>query len=359
MSKTHIFNIFTTAFFVGLNMILGVYFLLTVRGSQYVPASVKEKLADSGIMEYENSNHLPTDPAPDYSLRVDLNPSTIITLVNQQRKDRNNSELSNSKELHQAALHLLQELKKNNFSITEDEGDRLLSDVLKNEDYSYTVAYQTVVIGPVTAQSVIEYWSQDKTAAIFQADVVTEIGVATSVEAVEGQFTGYTAVLLAKPLATTSAGSSTTVVTNTKPTLPDVSDEEVIAALNLYRSDHKVAPLNVNGDLCGYAQKRVGDLVAFGGLDNHQGFKADFADPKKKPEALQGYSGTMIGENLAHQFCRNMTTGESFIAGTGTALIEWCFDSSTKGHREAQLSPDYKNVCVRHADGMYVVTFGN
>jgi hypothetical protein len=54
-----------------------------------------------------------------------------------------------------------------------------------------------------------------------------------------------------------------------------------------------------------------------------------------------------------------MTTGESFIAETGTALIEWCFDSSTKGHREAQLSSVYKNVCVRHADGMFVVTFGD
>jgi hypothetical protein len=54
-----------------------------------------------------------------------------------------------------------------------------------------------------------------------------------------------------------------------------------------------------------------------------------------------------------------MTTGQSFIAETGTALIEWCFDSSTKGHREAQLSATYKNVCVRHADGMYVVTFGD
>ncbi|MBP9820298.1 hypothetical protein KBC79_06225, partial [Candidatus Woesebacteria bacterium] len=68
--------------------------------------------------------------------------------------------------------------------------------------------------------------------------------------------------------------------------------------------------------------------------------------------------GGGIGENLAHQYCKNMTTGDSLIAQTGTAIIEWCFDSSTKGRREAQLSTTFHNVCVRHGDHMYVVIFG-
>lgn len=339
-------------------MILGVYFLMTVRGEQYVPTKVKDTLLKTGLVDYESSEHLPTDPLPDYSLRIDLKPQTIIELVNTERVKRNNAELTNSTQLHLAALDLLQELKKQNFNLSDEDGDAVLTQVLKDQSYSYSVAYQTVVIGPITAQSVVDYWLQEQSAAIFQADIVTEIGVATSVEAVNGQFTGYTAVLLAKPLVATSDNQGVTV-TQTKPTLPELSNEEVFNALNSYRATHQVAALQLNDDLCRYAEKRVSDLVAFGGLDNHQGFKEDFADPQHRPELLQNYGGSTIGENLAHQFCRNMTTGESFIASTGTALIEWCFDSSTKGHREAQLSTTYKNVCVRHADGMYVVTFGD
>lgn len=359
MSKIYIVKIFTIAFFVGLNMVLGVYFLATVRGSQFVPTEIKEKLNKTGLVDFDADSAAPTEPAADYSLRIDLQPESVIEGINAERVKRNNSVLAPSAKLHKAALALLEELKRTNFIVDDSKGDELLRTVLKDQTYSYSVAYQSVVIGPVNSQAVIDYWLQDSETSLFQADVVTEVGVATTVETVDGQFTGITAVLLAKPLVSTTNSSTPKSIPAIKPTLPLVSDDQVITALNEYRKVHNVAPLQVNDQLCSYAQKRVADLVAFGGLDNHKGFQADFADSQQRPVQLKEYPGGTIGENLAHQFCKNMTTGQSFIAETGTALIEWCFDSSTKGHREAQLSATYKNVCIRHADGMYVVTFGD
>lgn len=146
--------------------------------------------------------------------------------------------------------------------------------------------------------------------------------------------------------------------TSTFQTTRDVSDEEVFTALNQYRADHQVHALVVDHNLCQYAEKRVQDLVKVGSLDNHEGFKQDFADQTNLPEPIKNYSGGYIGENLASQYCINGTTGESFVAQTGAALIEWCFDSSQKGHREAQLNTRYNAVCVRHSQNMYVVIFG-
>jgi len=139
---------------------------------------------------------------------------------------------------------------------------------------------------------------------------------------------------------------------------PEISDSSIIQALNQYRADHQVHQLVEDQHLCQYAQKRVNELVELGKLDNHEGFKRDFASFESLPEEIKNYSGGKIAENLAYQHCRNMTTGESFIAQTAVALIEWCFDSSTAGHREAQLNSSFNAVCARHNQGFFVVIFG-
>jgi|GEM_PF-1727810 len=139
---------------------------------------------------------------------------------------------------------------------------------------------------------------------------------------------------------------------------PEISDSSVLQTLNQYRSDHKVHQLVEDSRLCQYAEKRVNDLVTLGKLDAHEGFKQDFASPDSLPESIKSYPGGKIGENLAYQHCRNMTTGDSFVAQTAASLIEWCFDSSTAGHREAQLNPNFNAVCVRHSQGFFVVIFG-
>ncbi len=142
------------------------------------------------------------------------------------------------------------------------------------------------------------------------------------------------------------------------PTFPSLSNSDILAELNSYRAAHKIPALIENQLLCQYAEKRVQDLVVYGGLDNHAGFIRDTENYDTLPDSLQNYPGGTIGENLAYQYCKNMTTGDSFIASTPQQLIEWCFDSSTRGHREAQLNPKYTAACVRNQEGYVVVIFG-
>lgn len=344
------------AFFLGINFILGGYFLLTVRGQEFVPPPLKNFFAERGITPVEH-NSFPLDPAPDYSIRIDLDSDDITLAINDQRRAADVKELAASDKLHQVAEFVLEDIKKNNFELNQDTGNQVLEESLEKAKYFYSTAYQSVVVGPITSAEVVEYWFNNNQQQTVLANDVSHIGVATSVEILDGEFTGITVVVVAEPRGVTAVLPSATSQTK-RPALPPVSDQEVVDALNNYRKVHGTHELKVNDALCSYAEKRVSDLVAFGGLDNHQGFREDFADPEKVPESLKGYTGSKIGENLAHQFCRNMTTGESFVAETGTAIIEWCFDSSTKGHKEAQRSSEFHNVCIRHADGMYVVIFG-
>lgn len=350
-------RIIMIAFFIGVNVILGMYFLLNVKGQSLVPEPVKQVFSRYGLVK-EDQSSFPLSTSPDYSVRIDLDSDAVITAINEQRESNKQQPVSNSAKLHEAAEIVMEKIKADNYELNQENGNDLLEDALKEVGYHYSSAYQSIVIGPVTSASVVEYWFNNNQKETVLASDVSEIGVATTVESLHSEFSGITVVLLAKPRGVTAIQPQQSKQPS-KPTLPPISDQEVTTALNNYRAAHGVPALNVDENLCSYAQKRVGDLVAFGGLDNHKGFQSDFADPENPPEPIKKYAGSKIGENLAHQFCRNMTTGDSFVAETGTAIIEWCFDSSTKGHREAQLSTEFRNVCVRHADGMYVVIFGD
>lgn len=233
-----------------------------------------------------------------------------------------------------------------------------LKNALTKVGYDYSHVSHNTMVGPLLEQAVVDAWFSDvKQIEAMQDDDFTEVGFATKVVEIKDIGTvGVIVQVLGRPM----------MVTPTKPqqtqspvVFPEISDDEVVEALNRYRSDHLIRTLNIDQNLCQYASKRVQDLVAFGGLDEHAGFKKDFEDQENLPEPIRNYSGTEIAENLAHQYCKNMTTGDSFIAQTGTAIIEWCFDSSTKGHKEAQLNNNFENVCVRHGDHMFVVIFGD
>lgn len=347
------------AFFLGINLILGSYFLMTVRGANLVPSSIQDIFFNQGFVQ-EKKTTFPLGEAPDYSVRIDLSSTAVTTAINDQRESQEESAVIDTTALHEAAEIILNKVIDNNFVLSDSISNELLKEALTEAKYSYASAYQSIIVGPVTSGEVIEYWFNNNQQETILNPDVTEIGVATTVETVDGAFTGVTVVLLAEPRGVTQVPSERIQPPpSSKPALPMVSDQEVIDALNNYRQVHGKHTLNVHPNLCSYAEKRVQDLVAYGGLDNHQGFQKDFEDPENLPEIIKSYPGTKIGENLAHQFCRNMTTGDSFVAETGVAIIEWCFDSSTKGHREAQLSSEFSNVCVRHGDGMYVVIFGN
>lgn len=293
--------------------------------------------------------------------REELQPTLIIQEVNSIRSENNLDLLEENQELMLTAQYLLDEASEYEYDFDKYPLEERVEDLIKESEYDYSRLAQSTLVGPLTVSAVISAWNSDETPnEAFIDETAQDIGIASTViETDQFGMVGIVIQLLGEETSgVTQPAGSTVQVKKPAISFVDISDEEVLAALNDYRATHGHEPLTEEGHLCSYAQKRVGDLVAYGGLDAHQGFQNDFAD-NEAPSLLEGYPGTQFGENLAYQYCRNMTTGESFIAETGTAIIEWCFDSSTKGHREAQLSTVFKHACVRHDQGMYVVIFGN
>ncbi len=370
MSRHDLIRLIVLGFFIGLNIILGAYFLMTVVGTGKLPAILNnplKKLASYLNVELEQTLDLVSLRQFQEVDQFELSNAEVISLVNQTRNDAKVASVAASIKLSAVAKILSEDLEAAALNPKSDtELDSMLTTALKTGAYPYKSVLQQAVTGPKTILELEQYWIDNDLFELITATEVSEVGVSTRLIDQEGQQVGLTVILLAEPLAAQAAQPSSATNNNANnatstansPPIPYVSDQEVFTALNQYRADHGIHQLVENNSLCQYAEKRVQDLIAYGGLDNHQGFQADFADLEHLPEPIKQYSGGRIGENLAHQFCRNMTTGDSFVAETGTALIEWCFDSSTKGHREAQLDPTFNNVCIRHGEGMYVVIFG-
>ncbi|PIR60296.1 MAG: hypothetical protein COU67_02680 [Candidatus Pacebacteria bacterium CG10_big_fil_rev_8_21_14_0_10_44_54] len=254
---------------------------------------------------------------------------------------------------------------------------RLTDAIAKNIDTYDDMPFETLIesyahdsktaLAAISHVSVVGPTSSDEAFAAFVADVDQSeilldsdaeiIAVATGAAEYQQIPVGITVIMFAQK-APKNQTTQATVPVARKQAFPEISDTSMIVALNEYRRAHGIPQLIEHPLLCQYAQKRVEDLVAFGGLDGHAGFQKDFEDLNNLPEPIKQYPGGKIGENLAYQNCRNMTTGDGFVAQTATALIEWCFDSSTKGHREAQLNPKFTAVCSRHQDGLFAVIFG-
>ncbi|MFZ1721403.1 MAG: CAP domain-containing protein [Microgenomates group bacterium] len=354
------------AFFLGLNVVLGARFLREAQ-SQVHPL-LTNVLHNFGVITKHPEWVEEFVPAMDPE-QIYIDPLELAANVNIRRNLDGLESLEFDAKLASAAAILLDELREDEYDLERELDQDALKNALDTVEYSYEWVSHNALVGPLSAQSVLIGWfsSSTQTDALLNPEF-TQQGIATAVIVNEKLGTvGVTVQLLARPAADVpaefstqlpSSNSETTQTYQPKPILkaPEISNQAVFTALNAYRQSHGVHQLVENNLLCDYAQKRVGDLIVFGGLDNHAGFKKDFDETF--PPQLENYPGGTIGENLAHQFCRNMTTGDSFIAESGAALIEWCFDSSTAGHREAQLNPRYNNVCVRHGENMYVVIFG-
>jgi hypothetical protein len=141
-------------------------------------------------------------------------------------------------------------------------------------------------------------------------------------------------------------------------TVKNFTEDELWQALVDYRHAHKKPDLLHTESLCEYARKRVSDhLTAFSQkepetypvpekypLDAHQGFAAD---------AASGYAFDVTGMN---QLAENLAYWPD--AQYPHQIIEWGWDSSTEGHREAQLSVDYNHACLAGSQGFYVAIFG-
>lgn len=254
----------------------------------------------------------------------------IIELINEYRQANGKPLLQTDTRLCQAAEVAVQQV----------ERDEKLGDTLKNCPDCYNITVLTLS-GTYKEEEIIESWKEQQSASLLEDSSVICAAHHTNIAAIA--------------LGNFKRGVKGAPTPQPTRILREIPDQEVVEALNAYRATHNVPSLTVNQDLCRYAEKRTRDLVAYGGLDGHAGFRRDF-DDGKVPEELQNYPGRGIGENLAHQHCYRGNT--NVVAETGSALIEWCFDSSTLGHREAQLNPKFNAVCVRHAQNMYVVIFG-
>lgn len=222
----------------------------------------------------------------------------------------------------------------------------------------YTFAHDTL-LGVQSTDDVLAQWLTQGTQAQYLVPNLETAAIATATATIEGRPTGVVVTVFTKKTQAQKAPQSAQPASQPDVVFPSITNESVLSALNAYRQVHGVAALSEHPNLCAYAEKRLTDLLKFGGLDNHEGFRKDFENQDAIPQVIRDYPGHNVGENLAYQFCRNMKTNEAFVAPHATALIEWCFDSSTKGHREAQLSTAYVSACARNKEGYFVIIFGD
>lgn len=315
--------------------------------------TVQQQLSKLGFSIPESAGRVPQT--------FSLTSPELLTAINDFRTENNTATLSASAQLDTVAQALLQAYESDNWKIAQKSYKTQLTDTLVAVKYNYLLVSNTGLVGPTQTKEVMDIWLQDasQSATLLSKDY-SDVGTAIKQIELDGKVAGAVVQVYAKPKPSAAPPSPSSKKASTAQStfIRDIPDDEVVRALNEYRASHGVHQLLIDQHLCTYAAKRAQDLVAYGGLDHHEGFKKDFADPNNIPQSIKEYSGGSIGENLASQFCINGTTGQVFTAQTGTALIEWCFDSSIKGHREAQLNPRYNAVCSRHAQNMYVITFG-
>lgn len=283
-----------------------------------------------------------------------LSDSEILTMIQSHRLELDLDSLSLNSDLVSIAEIITNEIVTNIDSYDSIQFEDIITRTIKEKGYIYPKIKHLSVVGPLENLAVFEAMlDNEQQRELLESSEDKLVGIST--QEIDGsEKTGVLVIVIASEPRKKAAITPQ----STEYRFPPISNIEVLEALNRYRHDHGIPQLIENQLLCQYADKRVQDQIAFGGLDHHEGFKKDFEDLENLPESIKQYPGGRIGENLAYQSCKNMTTGDSFIAETGTALIEWCFDSSTMGHREAQLDPKFTASCTRHQDGYFVVLFG-
>jgi uncharacterized protein YkwD len=359
ISKRNLIRIIVVSALIVLNIYLGKIFLSQNNLMFSAQAARLLALIGLNVPEKFNSSESRVTPSPEpYSISNDQ----VLQIVNEERQNHQLSPLTKNEKLEKAAQQLIVLFAQQNYDIENHDYSDDINKILQSNDYTFEVVADVAVIGPLNSQASVDHWlGQETQRKHLLGKDFTETGIASQEITLDGQKNGITVQILAKPCEASPIPvvlkSSPRPIPKASP-VPVISDDDVVRALNEYRSDHKVHQLIVDQNLCNYAAKRVLDLQKKGTLDGHEGFKQDFANPDNLPESIKAYTGGVIGENLASQFCINGTTGQTFTATSATALIEWCFDSSTKGHREAQLNERYNAVCSRHGSNMYVVIFG-
>lgn len=141
--------------------------------------------------------------------------------------------------------------------------------------------------------------------------------------------------------------------------IKEISEDELWQAFQNYRKSQGKNELVRDENICTYARKRVQDhltlkeknqppesypVPAKYPLDAHDGFKKD-ADSSLVFEMTHKNE---VAENLAYWPS----------ALYAVHVIEWGWDTSTEGHREAQLSTEWSAACLTGKQGFYVAIFG-
>jgi hypothetical protein len=136
------------------------------------------------------------------------------------------------------------------------------------------------------------------------------------------------------------------------------SEAELWQALVNYRKAHQRSDLIFDDNICQYARKRVRDHIDRFNQDKPE----DYPVPSKYPldahagfgaDAESGYAFQVAGKN---RLAENLAYWPS--ATYPHQVIEWGWDTSTEGHREAQLSNEYSHACISGQDGFFVAIFG-
>lgn len=118
--------------------------------------------------------------------------------------------------------------------------------------------------------------------------------------------------------------------------------QETFDALNIYRSKKGVHGLNWDGNLGSYAQQRVTQLVANGGVDDHKGFREYIGNTENRKRL--GFYG--LGENASCGFRL-----------TGTHIIEWLFAGDAP-HENNQLDSNWTDVGIGVSNTCITLIFG-
>jgi uncharacterized protein YkwD len=103
-----------------------------------------------------------------------------------------------------------------------------------------------------------------------------------------------------------------------------------------------VRGLNWDGNLGSYAQERVAQLVANGGVDDHKGFREYIGNTDNRKRL--GFYG--LGENASCGFRL-----------TGTHIIEWLF-AGDPPHENNQLDPNWSDVGIGISNTCITLIFG-
>lgn len=115
--------------------------------------------------------------------------------------------------------------------------------------------------------------------------------------------------------------------------------DELYEAINNYRSAHGVNRLQKSDFLCSVAENRAVEQVANGGLDGHAGFEKYAKDQNEF-----GRMGEVLFGGVQPQY--------------GVHIVEFGWDRSLTGHREAIRDPNWQAGCGGIADYFAVFVFG-